>query len=207
MATLRTSHKGHTVRRLMIAPGMLALITGLSSMAYAQSERSGSRFEEARVDENQARLVAPIEGTWIQKVLPAGAPAPFIALVSFAAGGVTEATGTADRYSPFASAAAPQSILVGSWRQSDNNTTGPDIPGAERRIRQVYVSTLSFFSFDTEGNALYMYKNYITYWLIDYNTIEGRGNSVKCDIDGTHCAPYSSITISGTRLIAQGASN
>lgn len=133
---------------------------------------------------------AAIEGAWIQKILPAGAPAPFIALVSFAAGGVTEATGTADRNSPFASAAAPQSILIGSWKQSDNN---------------VYVSTLPFFSFDAGGNALNMYKNYITYRLTDYNTIEGTGNSVKCDIDGTHCSPYGSITITGTRLIAQGA--
>src|SRR5205823_5706244 len=132
------------------------------------------------------------------KILPAGAPAPFIALVSFAAGGVTEATGTADRNSPFASAAAPQSILIGSWRQSDNHTTGPDSPGAERGRRQVYVSTLPFFTFDTEGNALNMFKNYITYWLTDSNTIEGRGDSVKCDIDGTHCAPYSTITTSGT---------
>src|SRR5438067_294081 len=118
MAMRKPSHKRQIVRRLMIAPGMLVLVTGLTSMAHAQSGSSGSRFEEARIDENQARLVAPVEGTWIQKILPAGAPAPFIALVSFAAGGVTEATGTADRNSPFASAAAPQSILIGSWRQS-----------------------------------------------------------------------------------------
>ena len=207
MTTLRTSHTRHTVRRLMIAPGILALVTGLSSMALAQSETSGSRFGEARVDEHQARLVAPIEGTWIQKILPAGAPAPFIALVSFAAGGVSEATGTADRNSPFASPAAPQSILIGSWRQSENNTAGPDSPEAEPRNRQLYVSTLPFFTFDTAGNALNMYKNYITYWLTDYNTIEGKGTSVKCDIDGTHCVPFSSITTSGTRLIPQGASN
>ena len=207
MGTLRNRHKRHTVRRLMIAAGMLALVTGLSPMAHAQSDTSGSRFEEARVDEHQVRLVAPIEGTWIQKILPAGAPAPFIALVSFAAGGVTEATGTADRNSPFASPAAPQSILIGSWRESDNNTAGPDSPEAEPRLGHVYVSTLPLFTFDTAGNALNMYKNYITYWLTDYNTIEGRGNSVKCDIDGTHCVPSSSITISGTRLIAQAASN
>jgi hypothetical protein len=149
----------------------------------------------------------PSKGTWIQKILPAGAPAPFIALVSFAAGGVTQATGTADRNSPFASPAAPQSVLIGSWKQSDSNITGPDSPEAERRKKQVYVSTLSFFSFDSGGNALNLYQNYITYWLTDSTTIEGTGNSVVCDIDGTHCSPYSSITISGTRLVAKGASN
>ena len=194
METLKNSHKRYAVMRLIIAPAALALVTGLSLMA-----------QEARVDQDEARLAAPIEGTWIQKILPAGAPAPFIALVSFSAGGVTEAMGTNDRNSPFASAAAPQSILIGSWRRSDNNTTGPDAPGAERR--QLYVSTLPFFTFDITGKALNMYKNYITYWLADDNTIEGVGTAVKCDIDGTNCAPYGSITISGTRLIAQGASN
>ena len=210
MAKLRNSKRRHTVRKLMIAPGMLALVAGLSSMAHAQSETSGSRLEDARVDENQAHLIAPIEGTWIQKILPAGAPAPFIALVSFSAGGVTEATGTADRNSPWASPAAPQSILIGSWRRSDNNTTGPDAPVAERTTTQTYVSTLPFFSFDTTNNtgkAVNMYQNYITYWLTDYNTIEGVGTGVKCDLDGTNCAAYGSLTICGTRLIAQGASN
>ena len=94
---LKVSFERHTVRRLIIAPAILALVTGLSSMAYAQNETSGSRADAAKVDEYQARCAAPIEGTWIQKILPAGAPAPFIALVSFAAGGVTEANGTADK--------------------------------------------------------------------------------------------------------------
>jgi hypothetical protein len=159
-----------------------AVLCALPNVAMAQSGDGNSQGDQG----------VAIEGTWIQKILPAGAPAPFIALVSFSAGGVTEATGTADRNSPWASPAAPQSILIGSWRPSGSNT---------------YVSTLPFFSFDAAGNALNMYKNYITYWLTDYNTIEGVGNSVKCQPDGTACSPFGSIKISGTRLIAQGASN
>lgn len=190
-------NRRRNLRILVLA--VLALgIGGISSIATMAQSGPGN---------SQGGQGAAIEGTWIMKVLPAGAPAPFIALVSFAAGGVTEATGTADRNSPFASAAAPQSILIGSWRQSGNNTTGPDSPGAERRITELYVSTLPFFSFDTGGNALNMYKNYITYSLNDNNTLKGMGNTVKCDIDGTNCVPYESITISGTRLVAQGASN
>jgi hypothetical protein len=160
-----------------------AVLCVLPNVAVPQSGQGGN---------SQGDQSAAIEGAWIQKILPAGAPAPFIALVSFSAGGATGATGTADRNSPFASAAAPQSVLIGSWSQSASNT---------------YISTLPFFSFDAGGNALNMYKNYITYWLTDYNTIMGRGNSVKCDTDGTHCSPYGSITITGTRLIPQGASN
>jgi len=146
MMKLENGHKRPTVRRLIIALGILALVTALSSTTYAHDRTSKLSSEEVGVNEAQVSLKAPIEGTWIMKVLPEGAPAPFVALVSFAAGGVTEAMGTADRNSPFASPAAPQSILIGSWRRSDSNTTGPDSPGAELPATRVYVSTLPFFT-------------------------------------------------------------
>src|SRR5689334_25167186 len=116
MAILKSSRKRHTVRRLMIAPGMLALVTGLGSMANAQNERAGARFEEARVDENQAPLVAPIEGTWILTIDRVSQGFSFSALQSFTAGGVTLATGTADRTAP-----PPISPLYGSWRRTGHN--------------------------------------------------------------------------------------
>jgi hypothetical protein len=158
-----------------------AVLCALPNVAMAQSDSGNSQGDQG----------AAIEGTWIQNILPAGAPAPFVALVSLSAGGVTMATGTSDRMLPFAPhPTAPISPLIGSWRQLDNNT---------------YVSSLNFFSFDDQGNAVYMIQNNITYRLTDYNHLVGMGNSFKCDIDGTHCKPYSSITITGKRLIAQGA--
>lgn len=53
MAMLKSSRK--RVSRLIIAPAMLTLVTGLSSIAHAQNGGLRSRSEEARVDENQAR--------------------------------------------------------------------------------------------------------------------------------------------------------
>ena len=82
---------------------------------------------------------------------------------------------------------------MGSWRPSDNNT---------------YVSSLDFFSFDpNSGAAVYTIQNHITYWLTGYNSIMGKGTGVKCDVNFQNCVPLSSITITGTRLIPQGASN
>jgi hypothetical protein len=140
---------------------------------------------------------AAIEGTWIQTITPVGAPAGFTALVWFSAGGSTGATGTDDRLPPFALVPTqPISPPIGSWRQVDNT----------------YVSSLNFFSFNDgshgtqAGTAAYMIQNNITYRLTDYNSLVGMGNSFQCHIDGTNCSPYGSITITGTRLIAQGAS-
>jgi len=128
-----------------------------------------------------------------------GAPAGFTALVWFSAGGTTGATGTDDRLPPFALAPTePISPLIGSWRQVDNNT---------------YVSSLNFSSFNDgsngtqAGTVAYGIQNNITYWLTGYNTLMGRGTSIKCDINFSSCSPYGSIKITGTRLIAQGASN
>jgi hypothetical protein len=137
-----------------------------------------------------------IEGTWIMTITPMGAPAGFTALVWFSAGGTTGATGTDDRLPPFALVPTePISTLIGSWTRTDNNT---------------YVSSINFFSFDPVlGTAVYMIQNNITYSLTDYNHLKGHGNSVKCDISETpHCSLYNpSIKVTGTRLIAQGASN
>jgi len=150
---------------------------------------------------SQGDQTAAIEGTWIQTITPVGAPAGFTALVWFSAGGTTGATGTADRLPPFALAPTqPISALIGSWRQANNNT---------------YVSSLNFFSFNDGSNGTqvgtvaYGFQNNITYSLTGYNTITGRGTGFKCDINFTpsSCSPQGSITITGTRLIAQGASN
>src|SRR4051794_34448049 len=116
MVMIKDSRMGRTIRRLMMAPVALTLLTGLSSMARAQNERFGSRFEESRVDENQARLGAPLEGTWILTIDRVSQGFSFSALQSFTAGGVTVATGTVDRIP-----APPISPLYGSWRRTGHN--------------------------------------------------------------------------------------
>jgi hypothetical protein len=168
----------------MIAPAMLALVTGLSSMAHAQNERSASGFEAARVDENQARLVAPIEGTWILTIDRVSQGFSFSALQSFTAGGVTVATGTVDRIPP-----PPISPLYGSWRRTGHNR---------------YSVAICFFAFDPAGNAVAMIKTPETFQMVDKDNLTGSGTGLACDIHGDNCVDLNSpITITGKRLIAE----
>jgi hypothetical protein len=162
-----------------------AVLCALPNVAMAQSGAGDSQGGQA----------ASIEGTWICKVQPIGAPQGFIALGSFTAGGVALATGTSDRMPPFAPApTAPISILMGSWKRLDNNT---------------YVTTINFFIFDTLGNATNMFQNNVTYRLTDNNDapLVGTGVGSMCDPDGSNCKVSSSITLTCKRLIAQGAFN
>jgi hypothetical protein len=142
---------------------------------------------------------AAIEGTWIVTIDRVGQNnTKFSALQSFTAGGVVLATGTLDRTPP-----PPISPLYGSWTRTDNNT---------------YVATLNFFIFDSAGNALLMLQNNETFHLTDDNTLVGVGTACTWNIVGgiiqnappNKCMPLPGgglITITGTRLIAQGASN
>ena len=164
-----------------------AILCALPNVAMAQSGQNG--------DSQGGQAPPAIEGTWIWSVTPVGAFQGFIALESFTAGGVALATGTSDRLPPFAPApTAPISPLYGSWRQLDNNT---------------YVATLNFFIFDSLNNATEMFQNNITIQLKD-NNLSGMGTACTWNITGgiigASCSnPVpGSITITGTRLIAQG---
>jgi hypothetical protein len=179
--------------RILFAITLAGAVLGvLPKVAVPQSGQGGN---------SQGDQGAAIEGTWIQTVTPVGAPAGFTALVWFSAGGATGATGTDDRLMPFALVPTqPISPPTGSWTPADNNT---------------YVSSLNFFSFNDgshgtqAGTVAYGIQNNITYRLTGYNSLIGKGNSFKCDPNFTpsSCSPYGSITITGTRLIARGASN
>ena len=163
-----------------------AVLCVLPAVAMARSSDGDSRGDQA----------AAIEGTWIVNVQPVGAPSGFIAMTSFTAGGVALATGTGDRLPPFAATpTAPISPLYGSWRPIDNNT---------------YVATINFFIFDPAGNALNMFQNNQTLRLSDDNNLVGTGNAFVCKTDGENCISQNptgpSITITGRRLIARGAS-
>src|SRR5690349_16476283 len=90
--------------KLVVACASALLI--LEPLGVAQSNQPGSQG-----------LAAPIEGTWILSIHRVSQGFTFSALQSFTAGGVTLATGTADRTPP-----PPISPLYGSWRRSDNNS-------------------------------------------------------------------------------------
>lgn len=161
-------------RNLAIALGLLVL--GLTSSSIASAQEEG------------LRLAAPIEGTWIFTIHRVNQDVTFTAFQSFAAGGVTLATGTIDRTPP-----PPISPLYGSWKRVD---------------RKSYVATICFFLFDDSGKAVGMLKNFESFRLEQGDNLTGSGSSVVCDPTGDNCVPVNeTLAITGKRLIAKGASD
>jgi hypothetical protein len=141
----------------------------------------------ARAEDEGSGLSARIEGTWILNIYRVNQGFSFSALQSFTAGGVTLATGTIDRTPP------PISPLYGSWRRTGHNG---------------YVATICFFAFDAAGNAVAMIKTNETFQIADSKNLTGSGTALACDINGDNCVDAKlPITITGKRLIAQGASD
>jgi hypothetical protein len=89
------------VRRLLMAPLGLLLVTALLAAAKAQAQDGAVQRR-------------PVEGSWIATVKALNGSFSFTALVSFAAGGVWLATGSNDRI-------IPNSPLYGSWKHKGDN--------------------------------------------------------------------------------------
>lgn len=138
---------------------------------------------QAAVAQNSIPVSAPIEGTWIMQVHRVAQNFTFTALQSFTAGGVTLATGTADRTPPPAI-----SPLYGTWKRvGDNN----------------YSTSLSFFIFDPSGGAIAMLQNYETFHLSTKGEIVGTGEAYLCNTSGEDCTNIESLTFTGKRMNAQ----
>ena len=163
-----------------------AVLCGLPDRVMAQSGPLESQF---------GGLAAPIEGTWFFTIQLAPGVG-FWALQSFTAGGVTVATGSADRMAPFGSAAAPVSPLYGSWSSKGDGSV---------------VVTILFFTFNSNGMPTGLFKTNETLRLKDDNTLEGSGVGFSCSYEkpptSNNCTALSGppITIYGTRIIAQGS--
>ncbi len=155
--------------------GVLVLVT----VALA----GGSLSQPARA-QGDSGLRAPIEGTWILQVHRVTQNINFTALQSFAAGGVTLATGSTDRTPP-----PPISPLYGTWKRIGWNN---------------YETSLSFFIFDGAGNAVAMLQNYETFHLNGYDEIVGTGEAYICEPTGDNCVNiHSPITFTGKLMNAQ----
>lgn len=142
----------------------------------------------ARAGDEGSGLSAPIKGTWILNIYRVTQNINFSALMSFTAGGVALATGTIDRTPPPAI-----SPIYGSWKRVGQNS---------------YAATVAFFVFDPAGNAVAMIKTDETFQVVDKNRLKGTGTALACDINGDNCFDANlPITITGKRLIAQGASS
>jgi hypothetical protein len=143
----------------------------------------GSVSQPARA-QGESGLRAPIEGTWILEVHRVTQNFTFTAFQSFTAGGVTLATGTADRTPPPAI-----SPLYGTWKRIGENS---------------YATSLSFFIFDPAGNAVAMLQNYETFHLNADDEIVGAGEAYVCYPNGDNCVNVNSpITFTGKLMKAQ----
>ena len=154
-----------------------ALVLAAAALAFSYLSPPAS----AQVDSGRR---ARIEGTWIMQVHRVTQNITFTALQSFTAGGVTLATGTVDRTPPPAI-----SPLYGTWKRIGENS---------------YATSLSFFIFDGDGNAVAMLQNYETFHLNAYDDIVGRGEAYVCDPKGDNCVNANSpITFTGKLMNAQ----
>ena len=173
-------HRGHRTNRLPLIKIVFACASAIIAMeplAVAQPASDGSQGLGAR-----------IEGTWIFSIHRVNQGFTFTALQSFTAGGVTLATGTADRTPPPAI-----SPLYGTWTHTSNNS---------------YAVAICFFVFDPAGNALLMIKTPETLHLVDDNHLTGTGSAFACDLNGDNCVNVNSpIMITGKRLLAHDGSH
>jgi hypothetical protein len=181
MATIENSNsKRRTLRRLVIAPMIFTLIAGISSIAHAQDERSGSsaHIDDGNLDQNRHRLASPIEGSWIFNIDDLSQGTTFHSLVSLTAGGVVVTSASLPTPSPF----------YGSWRQTGRNSFN-----------------VIFYTFvpDATGKVVATANVSLTLQLTSRNALTGTGVGHSCDLEGENCTPGDNFQFTGKRILAE----
>src|SRR3954447_11338738 len=172
------SNRRKLLGRLIIAPMVFTVITGISSIANAQDERSGSsaHIDDGNLDQNQHRLASPIEGSWIFNIDDVSQGTTFHSFVSLAAGGVVVTSASLPTPSPF----------YGSWRQ-----TGPN------RFKVIFYT----FVPDATGKLVAMINVSLTLELTTRNALTGTGVGHNCDLEGENCTPGDDFEFTGKRIL------
>lgn len=182
MPMVESSRKRGTLRRLMLTPIILTLVTGVSSMAQAQDE--GQEFsggmQDSRLGENRFHLGSPIEGSWIFDIDVPGQGVTFHSLISFAAGGVviTSASLPGPSNSPY----------YGSWRQTGAN-----------RFRAAFYAFLP----DGTGVGVALSKVSLNVQLTSRNTLTGTAVGANCDLQGENCVQAVEFQNTGKRILPE----
>jgi hypothetical protein len=181
MAIVGNSSKRRMATRLMMAPVVLTLLTGLSSVANAQSENSpfSARIEEPRADENNPRLGSPIEGSWMFNINVPGPGITFHSLISFTAGGVVITS---------ASLPGPSSPFYGSWTHVGPNS---------------FQAVFYAFVPDATGVGVATRKVSLRLQLTSLNDLVGKAVASDCDLQGENCVPAVEFENTGKRIIPE----
>jgi hypothetical protein len=128
---------------------------------------------------------APIQGSWLTAITRINeVGADFTAVVSLAAGGVWQATGSNDRLN------GGVSPLYGSWKRIGENR---------------YSSKAYFFAFDPSGNPVVLLRVDQVFSLKNRNQLEGVGEGYVCSLQGKgqDCVrtPEVDITFTADRVV------
>jgi hypothetical protein len=166
---LRNSNAKRTVMALSLGLATFSLaVGGMSSIARAQDAAP-----------------APVQGTWLNTITRINqGGATFTAVVSFAGGGVWQATGSNDHQN------GGVSTLFGSWKHIGKN---------------LYSSRAYFFAYDPSGNPVVLLRVDQVQRLIDKNQLVGVGQGYVCSLQGKgqDCVrtPDVDITITADRVV------
>ena len=166
---LRKSNAKRTVMALSLGLATFSLaVGGMSSIARAQDAAP-----------------APVQGTWLNTITRINqGGATFTAVVSFAGGGVWQATGSNDHQN------GGVSTLFGSWKHIGEN---------------LYSSRAYFFAYDPSGNPVVLLRVDQVQRLIGKNQLVGIGQGYVCSLQGKgqDCVrtPDVDITITADRVV------
>jgi hypothetical protein len=161
----------------------VSLLGVLTILAFAVPLLNSRALAQTELQESNAGLSSPIEGSWIFSIDRINQGTTFTAVASFTAGGVFLATGSNDRINPI-------SPLHGTWKH-----TGPNR----------YDSTTYFFAFDPAGNAVAMIKTNQVFHFKSRNKLVGSGVGFSCDLQGENCVsvPAAAIQVKGRRIVVE----
>ena len=129
---------------------------------------------------SQDREHSKMEGSWIVTNTRINQGFSFTAVLSFGAGGVLLATG----------GVAGPPVLQGGWERADAHNVD---------------STIYFFAFDPDGNAVAMIKTVQSFQLTGPDQLVGTGVSYACDLQSENCVedPSVRIRITGHRVVSE----
>jgi hypothetical protein len=159
---------------------VMALLLGFATFSLA----GGGMNSTARAED---RTPAHVQGSWLTAITRINqSGANFTAVVSMAAGGVWQATGSNDRLN------GGVSPLYGSWKRIGEN---------------LYSSKAYFFAFDPSGNPVVLLRVDQIFKLKNRNQLEGAGAGYVCSLQGKgqDCVrtPEVDITFTADRVVAQ----
>jgi hypothetical protein len=168
---------GNRTQKWLATPLMLTLMAGISSIALAQDERSGSPESTDGVPLSAVnhQLASPIAGTWIFTIDELSQGFQFHSLVSLAEGGVVVTSASLPTQAPF----------YGSWQ-----ATGPNS------------YKVSFYTFvaDANGVAVGTSSVRLTLKLVGLNALAGTGVGFSCDLQGENCTQGDNFQFTGKRI-------